>query len=72
MYGGPQQPDFVQSIQTLTGITHSSDLNGGSPNCVAYTPNVGIIVISRAFTKFISRASIGTIVTTDPPLLPLI
>jgi choline dehydrogenase len=40
MYGGPQQPDFVQSIQGLTGITHSPDLNGGSPNCVAYTPNV--------------------------------
>jgi choline dehydrogenase len=40
MYGGPQQPAFVQSIQSLTGIAKCKDVNGGRPNCVAYTPNV--------------------------------
>jgi choline dehydrogenase len=38
MYGGPQQPDFVNTIVGLTGIPHSEDLNGGSPNCVSITP----------------------------------
>lgn len=39
MYGGPQQKAFAQSIQTLTGIAKSPDLNGGQPNCVSFTPN---------------------------------
>ena len=39
MYGGPQQGYFVQSIQSLTGIAKSPDLNGGQPNCVSFTPN---------------------------------
>lgn len=40
MYGGPQQPAFVQSVQSITGIAKCQDINGGRPNCVAYTPNV--------------------------------
>jgi choline dehydrogenase len=38
MYGGPQQPAFIQTIQTLTGIARYKDLNGGTPNCVSVTP----------------------------------
>lgn len=40
MFGGPQQGYFAQSIQTLTGITKSRDLNGGQPNVVAFTPQM--------------------------------
>lgn len=40
MYGGPQMPDFVQTIVNLTGIAHYKDLNGGTPNCVSITPLV--------------------------------
>lgn len=39
MYGGPEQPAFVSTINAITGIVHSPDLNGGDPNCVAYTPD---------------------------------
>lgn len=45
MYGGPQQPAFVQAIQAITGIAHNPDLNGGSPNCVSYTPNASILYV---------------------------
>ncbi|KAF7324999.1 Glucose oxidase [Mycena kentingensis (nom. inval.)] len=38
MYGGPQQKAFVDTIVNLTGISHFKDLNGGTPNCVSYTP----------------------------------
>ncbi|KAJ7474773.1 hypothetical protein FB451DRAFT_1558052 [Mycena latifolia] len=38
MYGGPQQPAFVDTIVGLTGISHFKDLNGGTPNCVSITP----------------------------------
>ncbi|TFK70863.1 glucose oxidase [Pluteus cervinus] len=38
MYGGPQQGYFIQSIQSLTGISLFKDLNGGTPNCVSITP----------------------------------
>ncbi|KAJ6483613.1 hypothetical protein C8R47DRAFT_1186392 [Mycena vitilis] len=38
MYGGPQQPAFVDTIVNLTGISHFKDLNGGTPNCVSMTP----------------------------------
>ena len=40
MYGGPQQPAFVDTIVNLTGIKHYKDLNGGTPNCVSITPLV--------------------------------
>lgn len=40
MYGGLQQPAFVNSVQNLTNIALSADLNGGNPNCVSYVPNV--------------------------------
>ena len=39
MYGGPQQKAFVSTITSLTGLAYSRDLNGGQPNCVAFTPN---------------------------------
>ncbi|KAG6885228.1 hypothetical protein C0993_004635 [Termitomyces sp. T159_Od127] len=38
MYGGPQQPSFITTIQELTGIKRSQDLNGGMPNGVSVTP----------------------------------
>ncbi|KDR73255.1 hypothetical protein GALMADRAFT_228359 [Galerina marginata CBS 339.88] len=38
MFGGPQQPAFVNTIVGLTGISHFKDLNGGTPNCVSITP----------------------------------
>ncbi|KAF6752038.1 glucose oxidase [Ephemerocybe angulata] len=38
MYGGPQQPAFVDTMVNLTGINHYKDLNGGTPNCVSITP----------------------------------
>jgi hypothetical protein len=40
MYGGPQQPAFVDTMVKLTGINHYKDLNGGTPNCVSITPLV--------------------------------
>jgi hypothetical protein len=40
MYGGPQQPAFINTIVGLTGIKHYKDLNGGTPNCVSITPLV--------------------------------
>jgi hypothetical protein len=40
MFGGPQQPAFLNSVVGLTGITHAADLNGGNANSVAFTPNV--------------------------------
>ncbi|KAB5588733.1 Glucose oxidase [Ceratobasidium theobromae] len=38
MYGGSQQPFFVQTIAQTHNVSLCADLNGGSPNCVAYTP----------------------------------
>ncbi|KAG6860207.1 hypothetical protein C0995_014264 [Termitomyces sp. Mi166 len=38
MYGGPQQPSFISTIQNLTDIKRYKDLNGGTPNCVSVTP----------------------------------
>ncbi|TFL03641.1 hypothetical protein BDV98DRAFT_603041 [Pterulicium gracile] len=38
MYGGPQQPAFIETIMKLTGIKRYKDLNGGTPNCVSMTP----------------------------------
>ncbi|KAK7060174.1 hypothetical protein VNI00_000938 [Paramarasmius palmivorus] len=38
MYGGPQQKAFIETITTLTGITHCPDLNGGNGSCVSMTP----------------------------------
>jgi len=39
IYGGPQQPDFAQTVSNVTGLVHSADLSGGSPNCVAFVPH---------------------------------
>ncbi|KAH8091359.1 alcohol oxidase [Cristinia sonorae] len=38
MYGGPQQPAFISTIQNLTGINHIPDINGGTSNAVSITP----------------------------------
>ncbi|THH30273.1 hypothetical protein EUX98_g3938 [Antrodiella citrinella] len=38
MYGGPEQPAFISTIQNLTGISHFKDINGGTPNAVSITP----------------------------------
>ncbi|KAJ7207349.1 hypothetical protein C8J57DRAFT_1070989 [Mycena rebaudengoi] len=38
MYGGPQQPAFIDTIVNLTGISHFKDINGGTPNAVSITP----------------------------------
>ncbi|KAF8801020.1 FAD/NAD(P)-binding domain-containing protein [Phlegmacium glaucopus] len=38
MYGRPRQTAFVDTIVGLTGINHSKDLNGGTPNYVSITP----------------------------------
>ncbi|KAK7052564.1 glucose oxidase [Favolaschia claudopus] len=37
MYGGPQQSAFVNTVTSLTGISHVADINGGTSG-VAYTP----------------------------------
>ncbi|KAF8318326.1 uncharacterized protein EI90DRAFT_2941968 [Cantharellus anzutake] len=38
MYGGPQQKAFANTVVKF-GVAKSRDLNGGQPNCVAFTPN---------------------------------
>ncbi|KAG9093186.1 hypothetical protein FRC07_011517, partial [Ceratobasidium sp. 392] len=38
MYGGPQQSNFVKTIKKTHNVDLCPDLNGGSPNCVSYTP----------------------------------
>ncbi|KAF5346398.1 hypothetical protein D9758_012758 [Tetrapyrgos nigripes] len=38
MYGGPQQPAFINTITNLTGIKHIADLAGGHGNAVSMTP----------------------------------
>ncbi|KAF9513839.1 GMC oxidoreductase [Hydnum rufescens UP504] len=38
MYGGPQQPAFASAMVKL-GLKKYKDLNGGTPNCVSFTPN---------------------------------
>ncbi|KAF8311835.1 alcohol oxidase [Clavulina sp. PMI_390] len=38
MYGGPQQPAFAQTMVNM-GLVKYKDLNGGTPNCVSFTPN---------------------------------
>lgn len=39
MYGGPQQLAFASAMVNL-GLVKYKDLNGGTPNCVSFTPNV--------------------------------
>ena len=41
MYGGPQNPGFIEAMINLTGIQYSKDLDGGRPNCVTIAPQVG-------------------------------
>lgn len=40
MYGGPEQPVFINASVKASGITHSTDGNGGNANCVYITPVV--------------------------------
>lgn len=46
MFGGPQQPAFASALVKL-GLVKYKDLNGGTPNCVSFTPNVSLIVTRR-------------------------
>lgn len=45
MFGGPQQGDFLRSVQNVTGIAKCQDVNGGKPNCVSFTPSVGCFIM---------------------------
>lgn len=47
MYGGPQQPAFINTIVNLTGINHYKDINGGTPNAVSITPLVSFPISMR-------------------------
>ncbi|KAF9517618.1 GMC oxidoreductase [Hydnum rufescens UP504] len=38
MYGGPQEPAFA-SVMVKFGLVKYKDLNGGTPNCVSFTPD---------------------------------
>ena len=40
MYGGPENPAFIQSVMNLTGMEYCEDLNGGMPNCATLVPHV--------------------------------
>jgi choline dehydrogenase len=53
MYGGAQQPAFIDTMVKLTGIKHYKDLNGGTPNCVSMTPLVsfGFLAPYRIYTN---------------------
>lgn len=42
MFGGPEQPSFVNATVKATGIAHLKDVNGGNSNCVSMTPVVSI------------------------------
>ena len=44
MYGGPQQKAFASTMVSL-GLKKYRDLNGGTPNCVSFTPNVRLFPI---------------------------
>ena len=71
MYGGPQQPAFVNTIVGLTGIKHYKDLNGGTPNCVSITPNVRMCFFFASdgnLRAVFHRPSTGTTTTTDQAL----
>ncbi|KAJ6453721.1 alcohol oxidase [Mycena sanguinolenta] len=39
MYGGPQQPAFINSSTTACGVVHCPDLSAGHPNCVTMNPD---------------------------------
>lgn len=69
MYGGPQQPAFVSSVQALTNIPLSPDLNAGNPTCVSYVPNVSEYFddLSASFTNLILRRLTGIKPITGPP-----
>ena len=47
MYGGPQQPAFINTVVNLTGINHYKDINGGTPNAVSITPLVSFPISMR-------------------------
>ncbi|KAF7980096.1 hypothetical protein HWV62_39910 [Athelia sp. TMB] len=38
MFGGPEQPAFINASVKASGIVHSQDGNGGAANCVYMTP----------------------------------
>ena len=55
MYGGPQQPAFVNAVRNLSGIALSPDINGGDPNGVSYTP-----LVCFSIASFIPKADVTT------------
>ncbi|CAE6445439.1 unnamed protein product [Rhizoctonia solani] len=38
MFGGPQQPAFIETIKNTYNISFCPDLNGGNPTCASYIP----------------------------------
>ncbi|CAE6414335.1 unnamed protein product [Rhizoctonia solani] len=38
MYGGPQQPAFIETVKNTHNVSFCPDLNGGSPTCASYIP----------------------------------
>lgn len=59
MYGGPEQPSFVNASVSLMGIAHYKDLNGGTPNCVSITPLVYFVSLHLYSNGADSRVDYG-------------
>lgn len=60
MNNGPQQPAFQATIKNLTGIVHSDDVNGGSPNAVSFTPMVSFSLASTSPSDTMAQSVHGT------------
>jgi hypothetical protein len=69
MFGGPQQPAFLNTIVGLTGIQHSPDLNGGSPNCVSMTPLVSMFRNQVIYLHIFFRLPDHELEGFGPPVL---
>jgi hypothetical protein len=50
MFGGLQQPAFINTIVNLTGIGYLKDLSGGVANGVGMTPFVRTITSQQSMT----------------------
>jgi choline dehydrogenase-like flavoprotein len=38
MFGGPQQPAFIETIKNTHNVSFCPDLNGGNPTCASFIP----------------------------------